>query len=153
MEDYGRFFKFDDKFEIKIDKDGRWFHNGEEITHPGVYKYLNSILGVDEKGYFLNDRGRKFYIEVEDVPFVIRSLIEKNNKVYLLLNDETEEEFNPEALEIKNGEVFYVPVKEGQFLARFSRKAQTQLYEFVKEKDGSYLLEVNGKKTELKFTE
>ena len=151
-EDFSRYFKFDEKFEIKIDREGRWFHNGQEITHPGVYKYLNSLLDVDEKGYFLNDRGRKFYIEVEDAPFVVKSIVEKNGKVYVVLNDDTEEEFDPETLEIKGEDVFYIRVKNGKFPARFSRKAQTQLYDFVKEESDNYFLEINGKKVKLDFT-
>ncbi len=151
-EGLSKYFKFDEKFEIKIDKEGRWFHNGEEITHPGVYRYLNSILDVDENGYFLNDRGRKFYIEVEDTPFVVKSIVEKDGKVYIVLNDDTEEELDPEKVSVGDNEVFYIKVKGGKFPARFLRKAQNHLYDFVREEDGNFYLEVNGKKVKLQLT-
>ena len=146
-----KYFKFDEKFELRIDKDGRWFHNDEEITHPGVYKYLNSLLDVDDKGYFISDGKVKFYVQVEDTPFIVKSLINKDNKVFLVLNDDYEELLDPETLEIKD-EVFYVKVKNKKFPARFSRKAQNQLYGFVSETEDGFVIKVNNKEKKFSFT-
>ncbi len=143
-----RYFNFDEPFEIRIDKDGKWYHNGREITHPGVFRYLNSVLDVDEKGYFLRDGERKFYIEVEDAPFVVNSLVECDGKICVLLNDGTQEELDPESLTFRD-EVVYAKVKNGKFPARFSRKAQNQLYQMIEEDNGNFYLSINGKRVRL----
>ena len=149
MPDFSKFISFDEKLDILIDKEGRWFHNGEKVTHPGVYRYLNSILDIDKDGYFLKQGERKFYIKVEDAPFVVKSLLEKNKKIFLLLNDDSKEELEPEKIEFKDDIDVYVYVKNGKFTAKFLRKALTQLYNYVVEKDDGYYLLIDGKEIKL----
>ena len=38
---------------LSINLDGEWFHEGEEITHPGIVANLGGKLRRDDTGYFV----------------------------------------------------------------------------------------------------
>jgi hypothetical protein len=120
--------------DIRIDKDGVWYYKGAEMFRKEIVNFFYQNLKRDESGQYLieleNDR---CYLDVEDTPFVIRSvhraLSEKDGKatLYLLLSDETVEPLNPETLRIGNDNVLYCTIKNDRFDARFSRASYYQL--------------------------
>lgn len=62
-------------FDIEIQADGRWFHEGGEIKRLGLVKLFASVLSCDETGrYWLTTPVEKGEIRVVDAPFVIQSL-------------------------------------------------------------------------------
>ena len=38
---------------LRIDRDGVWLHEGEEVTHPGILDDLRSNLRVDAEGHYV----------------------------------------------------------------------------------------------------
>jgi len=143
---------------LKIDKEGRWFYQGEEVTHRRTYLLYNRSLTRDESGRMIVRIGReKCPVEAEDAPFVVRTLefvvSEKGEleSVWLILNDESRELLAPETLRIGGGNIPYCRVRGGMFEARFSRNAYQLLVPFIKEdkKGGHFFIIIAGKKYQL----
>lgn len=125
----------DTAFTFKIDKEGVWYHEGVEITHERTYCYLNSLLQCDNHGvYYIEAEGNKWYVEVEDTPFIIVGikLVQDNMGFIIKLNDATEEFLNPESLIIGKDNIPYCRVKNGRFEARFNRPSYFTLAEHLK---------------------
>ncbi len=136
---------------IFVDKEGKWFHKGMEMVRREIIRFFCEHLEVDASGrYVINLDEEQCYIEVEDTPFVVRTVqFEETGgrKTFLLsLNDETREVLRPESLSVGDEDVLYCRVKEGRFTARFHRPAYYQLAEFVREEDGKFYLPLNGRR-------
>lgn len=57
--------------KMHILNDGRWFHDGGEITRPAMIRAFSSLLRRDAKGaYWLVTPYEKQSITVDDVPFL-----------------------------------------------------------------------------------
>lgn len=59
--------------DIRIDTQGRWFHEGGEIKRARLVKLFASILWFEEGRYYLVTPVEKLSIDVEDTPFVVQS--------------------------------------------------------------------------------
>jgi uncharacterized protein len=57
--------------DIRIARDGRWYHEGGEIKRFELVKLFSSILKREEDDYFLVTPVEKWRITVEDAPFVV----------------------------------------------------------------------------------
>jgi hypothetical protein len=121
-----------------IDKEGRWFFQGEEITHRKTYLLYCRNLTLDEAGRPLLRIGHEeCRVEAEDAPFVVRSVDfigageKKLKAIDLLLNDETREILKPETLRVGRQNVLYCQVRKGKFAARFSRNAYQLLFPHI----------------------
>jgi hypothetical protein len=140
---------------IKIDKEGRWFFQGEEITHRKTYLLYCRSLTRDDAGRIVLRVGREECpVEVEDAPFVVMTLEFVSpgpggeEEVWITLNDETREKLAPETLRIGPGNIPYCKVRNGLFEARFSRNAYQLLVPHIRldEKKNRFFLLLNGKK-------
>jgi uncharacterized protein len=57
--------------EMRIAADGRWFHQGGEITRPAMIRAFSSLLRRDaDGGHWLVTPQEKLTIAVEDAPFI-----------------------------------------------------------------------------------
>ncbi len=56
--------------DIRIARDGRWFHEGGPINRPALVRLFASILKIEDGRYFLVTPVEKVGITVEDAPFV-----------------------------------------------------------------------------------
>ena len=101
---------------LRVDRDGDWFDDGVEVTHPGVLASLRRGLRRDARGYF-----------IEDAPFVATRLERRGAALHVILNDGSEEDVDAATLRIGTGDVPYCAVKGGAFEARLSRAAAHQL--------------------------
>jgi hypothetical protein len=140
---------------IWIDKEGRWFFQGEEITHRKTYLLYNRHLTRDGSGRILLKIGQETCpVEVEDAPFVVKTLdfiiAEQGGlkSVELILNDESKEPLIPETLRIAPNHTPYCRVRGEMFEARFSRGAYQLLIPFIQqeEKDRRFFIAIAGKK-------
>jgi uncharacterized protein len=140
-------------FSLRIDREGRWFSNAEEITHRRTYLLYSRNLVRDESGRILLRIGKEEWpVEVEDAPYVVRSLnfetADGNLKIIdLLLNDETREPLVPETLRIGAANVPYCLVRAGQFAARFSRNAYQLLLPHIHHEENTerFFLKIDGR--------
>jgi uncharacterized protein len=111
---------------LRIDRNGDWFDDDVQITHPGLVANLRNNLKRDAEGYFIQTRVR-IPVEVEDVPWVVTRIERRGEALQAVLNDDSEEAVNPSTLHIGSGDVPYCSVKGGRFAARLSRAATFQL--------------------------
>lgn len=137
---------------LRIDKEGRWFFQGEEITHRKTYLLYSRSLTRDESGRIILRVGREQCpVEVEDAPFVVTTVefipfgLDSQEAIWLTLNDETREKLDPATLRIGPGNIPYCKVREGMFEARFSRNAYQLLVPHIQhdEKENRFFLSLN----------
>lgn len=122
------------KSSLFLDKEGRWFHEGVEITHRRTSLLFSRNLqrGPDD-GYYIELGSERARVEVEDTPYTVKSVTVLNGdggnpKAYILhLNDETEEFLDPRALTVGKKDVMYCRVKQGAERARILRSAYYQI--------------------------
>lgn len=57
--------------DIRIDREGRWIHEGGEIKRPALVQLFSSILKLENNEYFLVTPVEKWKISVEVAPFFI----------------------------------------------------------------------------------
>lgn len=58
------------EIDIRIARDGQWYHEGSPIQRPELVRLFASILKTEDGAYFLVTPVEKYRICVEDVPFV-----------------------------------------------------------------------------------
>jgi hypothetical protein len=80
--------------DIRIDREGRWIHEGGEIKRPALVKLFSSILKLENNQYFLVTPVEKWKISVEVAPFFITQVtrVIRNDQQAIsctTLNDET----------------------------------------------------------------
>ncbi|MDY0250907.1 MAG: DUF1285 domain-containing protein [Pseudomonas sp.] len=56
--------------QMRIARDGRWFHQGRVIEKPALVQFFSRLLRREGDQYFLITPVEKLTIEVEDAPFV-----------------------------------------------------------------------------------
>ena len=56
--------------DIRIDRDGKWYHEGELIARIEICKIFGSLLRYEGNDHFLVTPHVRLRIEVEDAPFV-----------------------------------------------------------------------------------
>ncbi len=135
------------KPRIFIDKQGHWFQDGIPVRHRWTYLYNNRLLTRDEEGRYYIDEGRgKVYAHVEDTPFVVKMIDKREDGIYLILNDETEEKLDFRTLRLNEENIPYTKVKGGAFDARFNRPAYYEITKCLKEESGQYYLELGDKR-------
>lgn len=136
---------------IFIDREGNWFQDGIPVLHRWTYLYNNRLLRRDEEGRYYIDEGRgKVYVQVEDTPFVVKMIDKREDGIYLILNDETEEKLDFRTLMLNRDNIPYTKVKGGTFDARFNRPAYYEFTKYLKEQSGKYYLELGDKRYQIK---
>ena len=138
---------------IRIDKDGIWYYRGAEMFRREIVNFFYQNLRRDESGRYLielpNDR---CYLEVEDAPFVVKSVQRSVSKtdsrlaIHLLLSDDTLEPLDPETLRIGKDNVLYCTIKNRSFDARFLRASYYQMAEDIEydEDRDDFFVRLNG---------
>ncbi|HYS91887.1 MAG TPA: hypothetical protein VEL48_00535 [Candidatus Acidoferrales bacterium] len=116
---------------LRIDRDGGWFHEDEEVTHEGILASLRAALQVDATGHFIQIGPVRVPVEIEDAPFSVVRLEPEGDGFTLTLNDLSREPLDPTSLRLGAGDVPYCRIKDGKFEARFSRAAAWQLLQHM----------------------
>jgi hypothetical protein len=129
---------------IRLDAEGRFWHEGQEVTHHGLRAAFFRWLDRNPDGkYVLRlDENRFVYLDVDDAPFVIRTLRWEGDQPIALLSDGSEEALACGTLRLE-GERAYATVKN-KLPARVSSSAWAVLAERVTTRDGAYWLDAAG---------
>lgn len=130
-------------FDMRIDKEGRWFHEGSEIKRIKLVKLFASVLKNENENYYLVTPVEKAKIQVEDVPFLIVEM-EQNEQGFIFRTniDELILLSNEHPIEVRKselGELPYIKVRN-ELWARFNRNVYYQAVELAEEKDGRLIL-------------
>lgn len=118
---------------IRLDADGRFWHQEHLVEHPGMARAFASWLDRHpDDGRFILSNGYDWsYLEVDDVPFFVASLRRSGALLLITLSDGSEEPLALDALRWGEREAVYTLVKGGRFEARFTPSAQLGLEPFL----------------------
>lgn len=125
---------------MRIAADGRWFHDGGEITRPAMIRAFASLLMRDEGGrHWLVTPGEKLVIDVEDAAFIAVDVKRKDDALAFRLNTDEFVIAGPEHPILARGSAdspaIYLGVRHGTE-ARLNRSTWAQLAEIALEGDG-----------------
>ena len=117
---------------IRLDGEGRFWHEGAEVTHHGMRAAFWRWLDRNPDGRWVLrlDERRFVYLDVDDVPYVVRSARWDGDRAIVRLADDSEEELAYDTLELVDGTPF-CRVKGGRFAARISTLAWNTLAERI----------------------
>lgn len=65
--------------DLRIARDGTWYHEGRAFQREALVRLLSSILKKEGAEYFLVSPVEKIRIQVEDVPFVVVGMTEEHD--------------------------------------------------------------------------
>jgi hypothetical protein len=135
---------------IRIDREGRFIHEGEEVRHDGLRAALFRWLDRLEDGrYVLRlDAQRYAYVDVDDTPLVARSARADGGGVLLGLSDGSEEALDPGTLTVDGEGVLRCWVRGGRLEARLATSAAATLAEemITEEEEGRPVLVLGGRR-------
>jgi hypothetical protein len=122
--------------DIKIDREGRLWHEGEEIVHEGLraalFRWLDrqdadSPANASHRGepryVFRLDQNRFAHVEVEDTPLVARAVQWIDGHPILMLSDGASEPLDPRLLTVDAEGVLRAWVRNGRLEARLATSA------------------------------
>jgi hypothetical protein len=114
---------------FRIDRDGTWYHEGIEVTHPGVLRNLYANLRAEGEAYHLQAGPLRVPVQVDDAPFVVVRVERSGDPVAATahLSDGTREPLELGTLTLTARDVPYCRVKNGRFRARLSVAAWLQI--------------------------
>ena len=73
--------------DIRIAADGRWYHEGGEMTRPAMVRLFSRILRREaDGGYVLVTPAEKLTITVEDAPLIAVEARVEDDRLWLRLN-------------------------------------------------------------------
>ncbi len=130
---------------MRINADGRWFHQGREIKRHEMVELFASLLRREGQRHFLVTPAEKAVIEVEDTPFLVvdfeldgtgkaaRLIVRTNIDEWVAVKAQGQLFMHSQAS--GEGTCPCVDVRDG-LLARLSRAAHFRLADELTEQDG-----------------
>jgi len=114
---------------ILLDAAGRFWHEGELVTHRGMARAFASWIGrhPDDGRYVLNNGYDWTYFRVEGTPFFVTGVPVLEPVPELELSDGTREPLDASSLAVDAHGAVLVSVKSRRFRARFTPAAQLAL--------------------------
>jgi hypothetical protein len=131
---------------IRLDGEGRFWHEGEEVRHAGLRAAFWRWLDRNPDGrYVLRLDERRFvYLDVDDAPHRVRSLRWEGDRAWVLLADGAEEELDYATVHLRAGGAAYCKVKGGRLEARLSTAAWGALADRLLEGQEGAVLQAAG---------
>ena len=118
---------------IRLDRQGRFWHEGAEVTHQGFRRALLRWLDrLDDGRPILRlDERRYAYVDVEDAELLVLSARWDGDRAFLTLNDGSEEELDYSSLRVGEDNALYCAARGGSLEARIATPAYYVLAERV----------------------
>jgi len=136
---------------ISVDREGRFIHEGAEVTHEGLkralFRWLDRLPAPDGRYVLRLDEKRFAYLEdVADTPLVARAArVDADGSVRLALSDGNEEPLDPTTLTVDDAGVLRAWVRGGRLEARLATSAAAALADAITEDGGRPLLRLAGR--------
>src|SRR6185437_10678592 len=123
---------------IRVDREGRFIHEGAEVTHGGLrralFRWLDRLPPPDGRYILRLDERRFAYLDVDDTPLVARAArLDEGGTIWLSLSDGAEEALDPERLTVDAAGVLRAAVRGGRLQARLATSAVAALGEWLTE--------------------
>lgn len=133
---------------IRRDAQGRWYHDGQPLSHAGLERAFDRWVERAEDGrYCLKNDINWAYITLEGPAHFVRSVqIEPAGQVMLALSNEQQEPLRAETLRMGEDGALYCDVGDGTLTARFDRHAAAQLEPLIGEDETGLYVEVAGRR-------
>lgn len=132
---------------IRLDREGRFWHEGAVVTHRGFQLALRRWLDRLEDGrpILRLDEKRYAYVDVEDADLLALAARWDGDRALLTLNDDSEQELDYASLAVDTDNALYCRVRGGKLTARITTPAYYVLAEKISERpDGFVLLAAGG---------
>ena len=81
--------------DIRIARDGGWFHDGSPIGRPALVRLFSTVLRKDPDGFHLVTPVEKLRIQVDDAPFLATRVDRVGDTLRFLTNVGDEVEAGP----------------------------------------------------------
>ena len=136
---------------ISVDREGRFIHEGAEVTHEGLkralFRWLDRLPPPDGRYVLRLDEKRFAYLEdVADTPLVARAArVDTAGAVWLALSDGSEEPLDPTTLTVDEAGVLRAWVRGGRLEARLASSAAAVIGDAITEDAGRPLLRLAGR--------
>ena len=129
---------------IVLTNDGRFFHEGEPVVHPGMHQAFASWLQrhPDDGRYILSNGYDWSYLTVEGASRFVRAVRSVEGRPVLVLLDGLEARLDPLALRSDAAGKLSVALPAGE-PADFTAAAQLQLAPWLTERDGAIGLQID----------
>lgn len=133
---------------LRVDRQGRWWHDDELVEHPNIIEAFNRGLRVAADGrYQLHFGGDWCFVTVEGCAFTVVALdASEGDRPSVRLSDRTAEWLAVDSLALDDDGALTCAVKEGRARARFSRAAQQQLGELLVADAGTLALQIGARR-------
>jgi uncharacterized protein len=130
---------------IVLSKEGRFFHDGEPVTHPGMQQAFASWLRrhPDDGRHILSNGYDWTYLTVEGAARFVQAVRSVDGRPLLVLLDGLEARLEPRALRADADGKLSVVLPGGE-PASFTPAAQLQLAPWLVERDGSIGVQIDG---------
>ena len=138
---------------ISVDREGRFWHEGEVIRHEGLrqalFRWLDRLPPPDARYVLRLDAQRFAYLEVEDTPLVATSLRWLGERALLGLTDGSEVPLDPDGLNIDGAGTLRCRVRDSGVEARLGVAAAAALAERIETGEHGPVLDVGGTRREI----
>lgn len=124
---------------MRIARDGKWYHEGGEITRPAMVRAFSTLLMRDGAGqHWLVTPQERLTIEVEDAAFLAIDVKREGDALAFRLNTDDLVIADPDHPIVVRGDVdvpaIYLAVRNG-LEARLNRSTYAQLMDIALESD------------------
>jgi uncharacterized protein len=135
---------------IRLDRQGRLWHQGAEIAHPGLKRALLRWMDrLDDGRPILRlDQQRYAYLDVEDAHLLVTSARWQDDRALVTLNEGSEQELEYESLQRAEDNALYCTVRGGKLDARVTTPAYYVLAERIApspSRDSAFVLRAAGR--------
>lgn len=144
-------FPFTRESTIRIDADGHFWHEGVRVDHPGLANAMATWVSKHPtNGRWVLENGWDWcYIQVDDVPLLVRAARVDRDGVRVTLSDGSEEKLDPAGMTVDGDGVIRCTVhpsaRGGPYPAKFTRHAQLAVVDRLEEDEqGQFLLRTDG---------
>lgn len=136
-EDHAAFLERVRRSGISIDREGRFWHEGETVRHEGLrqalFRWLDRLPEPDGRYVLRLDSDRFAYLDVADTPLVATSLRWEGARALLGLTDGSLVPLRPETLTIDPAGTLRCQVRPNRIEARLGTSAAAVLAERIEE--------------------
>ncbi|MCA9522708.1 MAG: DUF1285 domain-containing protein [Myxococcales bacterium] len=133
--------------KLRLDREGRWTHDGEAIGNAKIVALFNRGLDVSERGEPILRVGSQWcYLEVEDTLYIVKDLRLRGEALIGHLNDTRDVELDVDSFRYRDPQSVYCSIAGGH-RARLSRRALADLAAFLdRDADGGFCLRIGGRR-------